>query len=169
MELNWRLSFEWHPYFASSKVYRDLSQYGDYPKRSRILGRARLNGRASLHLVPALIEYLSTGDKWCLITPESNYERWRFMTNFTYILDNDYYRGSNVGELKKVKFFGIDRRLNLSLTAFHVIKRSKYSAVFAEASYFGSDPYNIYFNESLWQFRFGFAFGFFDQPEKADQ
>jgi hypothetical protein len=168
MELNWRLSMEWHPYVLSNQVFRDVSNFGNYASGAHMLGRARLNGRASLHLLPKLIEYISSGEKWCLISPETNYERWRFMLNFSYIMDSHFYRGATVYELHKIDPLGMYRRLNLALTAFHIIKRSKYAAVFAEAAYNGSDPYNIYFNDSLWQFKFGLAFGFFDQPNQED-
>jgi hypothetical protein len=169
MQLNWRISLEWHPYALSNEVFRDLSQLGGYPKHSRMIGRMRLNGRVSLHLIPSLIEFIGGKDEWCLITPAANYERWRFMTNFSYTLDQDYYRGSTISSIEKINSFNASRRLNLSVSAYYVLKRSKYAALFAETGYYGSDPYNIYFNDSLWQVKFGFAFGFFDQPQEPDR
>mgnify|MGYP002713094106 CR=1 FL=1 len=169
VELNWRVSFEWHPYKISNEVFRDLSQLGPYPERSRMLGRTRLNARASVHLVPKLIEYLSNGKQWCLITPGQAYERWRFMLDFSYILDNNYFRGPNINELEKVGPLGLNRRLNLTGSVYHVLKRSKYVAAFAKGGYIGNDRYNIYFNQSLWELKFGLAFGFFNQPEQQDR
>lgn len=168
MQLNWRVSLEWHPYGLSSSTFRDMSAFGDYPSRSRMIPRTRLNGRASLHFIPMLVEYITGSDRWCLVSPAAHYERWRFMGSFSYALDPDYYRGTRISDLENVGYFDLNRRLNLSFAAYHVLKRSKYAAAFAEVGYMGSDPYNIYFNDSLWQIRFGLAFGFFDQPQDND-
>ncbi len=170
---NWRVSWENHPFSLSNPEFRDLSDYNTrynmtFPEKSRMIGRNRLNARFSVQMIPKLIEYIVDKDKWCLITPEASYERWRFMADFSYILDRDYYRGPDMLSLEKVGFFGVNRRFNAWFTAFHVLKRSQFTALFAEVGYSGSDRYNIYFNQSLWQIRYGVAFGFFDQHSAVE-
>lgn len=77
-------------------------------------------------------------------------------------------RGSTLN-LEKVKAFDMSKRLNLWLTTYYVIGFSKHAALFSQVGYFGSDNYNIYFNQSIWNIRLGLTFGFFEQPEAPDK
>ncbi|MFT3750649.1 MAG: hypothetical protein QM768_20225 [Agriterribacter sp.] len=157
-EFYWKLSYEWHPKFLSNEVFDQL----------RIYGRKRINIRTAFITLPTLLEVLDDGRQWCKLVPEKKYERWRFTGNLNYILDRVYYRGEDMASLQKISQFNLQRRLNLWLTAYRIIRPSKNAAVFAQAGYFGSDNYNIFFNESFWHFKIGLAFGFFDQPDQPD-
>ncbi len=156
-ELFWKLSYEYHPKSLSNTVFDSL----------RIYGRHRLNIRAGLLFLPKLWELVRDGNKWCSLFSSKKYERWRFTMNMSYIMDKDYYRG-DLNNLEKIKPFNLKRRLNILLSSYMVMGRTGFAAAFAQAGYFGSDNYNIYFNDSFWHFKVGLAFTFFDQPSEKD-
>ncbi|WP_460672767.1 hypothetical protein [Larkinella ripae] len=153
----YKLSYEWHPRKFSNAVFDSL----------RMMGRHRINVRAGLLAMPRLWTLLGDQNKWCSVAPERNAEQWRLTANLNYILDGNYYRGNTLNR-EKVGPFNAKRRLNLWLTLYRVLGQSKHAALFAQAGYYGSDNYNIYFNQSLWHFKVGFAFAFFDQREEPD-
>lgn len=157
-EFYWKLSYEYHPDALSNKIFDSL----------QMLGHNRLNLRFGLLFVPTLLEVLGDGNVWCTIVPQRRYERWRITGNISYILDGQYYRGDDVQKMQKINFFNFNRRLNFSLSGFRVIGHSGNAAFFGQVGYYGSDPYNIYFNQSLWVFKLGLAFAFFDQPDEKD-
>jgi hypothetical protein len=70
--------------------------------------------------------------------------------------------------LEDVKFLDAGKRLNVWVTAYWIMPQTRSSALFAQAGYYGSDNYNIYFAQSLWQFRFGLAFGVFNDSVEKD-
>ncbi|HEU5293086.1 MAG TPA: hypothetical protein VFU05_20715 [Cyclobacteriaceae bacterium] len=157
-ELYWKVSYELHPRKASNQVFDSLSIYG----------RHRLNLNVGLSLMPRLWEFIGDGKTWWDVSNEANYERWRFTLNANYIMDGDYASGNTLNP-EQVKQFDLSRRLNLWLTAYWVIGFSQHAALFTQVGYYGSDNYNIYFNQSLWNFKLGIAFGFFDQQELPDK
>jgi len=156
-ELHWRVGYEFHPKVVSNPVFDSLDMYG----------RHRLNISLSYLRLPKFWSFIGDNDEWCSIGPERNYEKWRHTLNISYILDNKYKRGNYLNP-EVVSYFNLKRRLNISYTLYYVIGRSRFSALFAQVSYFGTDNYNIYFNNSLTSIRIGVAFGFFDQPHKSD-
>src|SRR5690606_26833618 len=109
------------------------------------------------------IKFIGDGTLWCKVAPEQTYERWRHILNGSFALDKNYYRGE-ISSLRKVSFFDLSKRLNINYTCYYMIGESKYSALFAQIGYFGSDDYNIYFNESYFNLRTGIAFAFFNHP-----
>lgn len=153
----WRLGYELHPESLTNKAFDSLGIYGLH----------RINFNWTTLYIPKLWELVKDGKKWCSLVPEKEYERWRFTGNLTYIADSRYYRGS-ILNLEKVAQFNLKKRLNIELTAYRTFRTLKYLAAFAQVGYKGSDNYNIYFNQSAWTFKTGFAFGFFDQPEDKD-
>lgn len=156
-EFYWRLGYEWHPKSLSNEVFDSL----------RIMGRHRLNVRTALLFVPTMVEYIGDGTVWCNVVPKRRFERVRLTGNINYILDQPYYRG-DLKNLKKVDFLNASRRLNMWVSAYWVLGRMGSAALFGQVGYWGSDNYNIYFNQSLWQFKVGLAFAFFDQPDEED-
>ena len=157
-ELYWRLGYEFHPWNLSNEVFRDLAIYGRY----------RLNLTVGHSLLPSLWEFIGDGEKWCDVFNSTKYEQWRFTFNSNYILDRVYNTG-NAYALEKVNFLDASKRLNLWLTAYRVIRETQNAALFMQAGYYGSDNYNIYFTQSMWQFRFGLAFGAFNRPNYPDK
>ncbi len=157
-EIFWKAGYELHPQKISSQAFDSLSIYG----------RHRLNLTLGLSLSPGLTEFIGDGTHWWDVVEESNYERWRFTIDVNYILDGDY-RSGNTLNPEAIPFFNATKRLNLWATAYWIMGASRHSALFAQFGYYGSDNYNIYFNQSIWNFRFGLAFGFFDQPDTPDK
>jgi hypothetical protein len=155
----WKLSYELHPKSLSNTVFDSLG----------MMGRNRINIRTGLRFIPTMTEWIGDGKQWCNIAPEKGYERWRLTANLSYILDDVYNRGDDINHLEKINLLNASRRLNFSLSAYRVIGHSGNAAGFVQAAYLGSDPYNIYFNQSLWQFKIGLAFAFFDQPDEEDR
>jgi hypothetical protein len=76
-----------------------------------------------------------------------------------FVLNSTLITGPRTRGLDKFK-----KRLNLEGNYYKRIPTSPNAAVFASAGYYGSDPYNIYFENSYFYFRFGLALGFFVYP-----
>lgn len=157
-EFYWKLSYEWHPKALSNDVFDSL----------QMMGRHRLNLRTALLFIPQMAEYIGDGTLWCNVVPEERFERLRLTGNINYVLDQPYYRG-DLDNLEKVDFLNVNRRLNLWISAYWVLGRMGSAALFGQVGYWASDNYNIYFNQSLWQFKVGLAFAFFDQPDEDDR
>lgn len=154
-EFFWKLSYEWHPKFISNKVFDSL----------RIYGRYRLNAKFGLKNIPGFIEVIGDGSKFCSMGTNNLYEKWRLTLDANFILDPVYYRGQDLDALKKIQTHDISKRLNIWASIYYILGRTKYASIFAQAGYFGSDNYNIYFNDNLWHLKAGISFAFFDQPD----
>jgi hypothetical protein len=156
-EMYWRLGYEFHPAKLSNQVFDSLSIYGRY----------RVNITLGWRILPTLSEFIGNGKEWCQVMSERKFERWRYTLNINYILDGDYKTGPS-DALEDVKFLDASKRLNLWATAYWIMPQTRSSALFVQAGYYGSDNYNIYFAQSLWQFRFGLAFGVFNDSVEKD-
>lgn len=154
-ELYWKVGYEWHPEQLTNSVFDNLDIYGRY----------RLNINMSYLIKSTLWRPIFLGEKIYSFIPEKPYEKWRHTLNISYILDRNYKRGNYLAP-EEVKFFNMKRRLNVNYTIYYVIGRSQNAALFAQFGYQGSDDYNIYFNNSYTNIRFGIAFAFFDQPDE---
>jgi hypothetical protein len=161
----WGKKVDWYYKVGYEEHFKGLTNA--YFLKKNMYGRHRLNAYGGAMFMSEIRDYITDKQQnsyqFCSWGPSETIERWRLTWNMNYILDSEYYRGETVTTLNKVKVNDIKKRLNLWLTAYHIIGRSKFAAIFAQAGYFGSDNYNIYFNESLFHFKLGFAFGFFDQ------
>lgn len=153
----WRVGYEFHPQSLSNEIFDYYSIYGRY----------RLNLNAGYSILPTFWEFIGDGNKWCDVTREEPFEHWRFTFNLNYILDSDYMHG-NVNQLVKVPAFDA-KRLNVWLTSYWILRSSNSTALFTQVGWYGSDNYNIYFNQSMFQIRGGLAFAFFDMPSKPDK
>lgn len=85
-------------------------------------------------------------------------ETWRAVLNATYINGD-----------RDLGLSPIDNRLNIDLSIYRRIPSSPNTAVFTTVGYYGSDPYNIYYDQRYFYFRFGLAMGFFVSPLKGDE
>jgi len=155
----WRAGFEYHPWetWGTNTVFRDY----------KIYGRHRLQLRGGLIIAPFWKEYAFTSkDEWRELygdnEPYRRKELFRFTANLEYILDNEYYVGENVNNLTKANFFDPSKRLNLHLTMYWRVPGTPMAALFARTSYIGSDNYNVYFQKSYFEARFGIGLNFFD-------
>ena len=156
--LYWKLSYELHPRgFTNEKFYK----YNLY-------GRNRLNIQLGYLINPKIrhLTYSKQRNKW--IPMEKTYmsrEVRRIVLNCSYILDGVYNTGTTTA-LKPIGFFDISKRFNTDITWYERIGTTNDFAIFMRVGYYGSDPYNIYFQESLFIARVGIAFGVFMAGEK---
>jgi hypothetical protein len=146
----WSGNYEYHPKTLSNKVLA----------AQKVYGRHRLNAQGGYIIAPKYRDliYSEERDRY-YAKPFQPIERRRFIANLSYILDGNY-RHIADNKIQGTTYFH-PRRLNLDVAYYEKITRTPYAAAFVQAGYWGSDPYNIYFAQSLFFARFGLAFGFF--------
>ena len=93
-----------------------------------------------------------------LYQPEKR-ERFRVWVDMDYIWDVPYRTGP-LQALQNVPIYNITKRLNITLTASYRIWGTPFAGLFAQVGYYGSDPYNVYFQQSLFFIRAGISAGF---------
>jgi hypothetical protein len=156
----WRLGFEWHERkHMTNESFRKYNLYG----------RNRINFQLGYSKIPTYVDIIlnSSGTAYYAVTPSQSKESWRLIFNANYIADFTYNTG-NENFQKKVGVLNFAKRLNIYGTAYRRIPGAPYAAIFFEAGYYGSDPYNIYFQQSFWQARAGLALAFFKYPKSGD-
>lgn len=137
--LSWKSGIEWHPIYFSNQKLHQTGLYGG----NRFFATFLLQKmKVAKHVLFAS-------------------ERSRWMLNFEYITDLSYYTGNN--KLRSViPFWEAKKRLNSYLTYYKKLLNAANFSFFAQVGYFGSDNYNIYFQQSTFIARFGLAFGQFN-------
>jgi hypothetical protein len=140
--VSWKSGYEWHPvYFANQKLHK-TGLYGGNRVFLTVLFQKNKIANLNQQATP--------------IHSESS----RWMMNFEYITDLSYYSGNN--KIRAIiPFWVTKKRLNLSLTYYKKLLKSDNFSFFAQVGYFGSDNYNIYFQQSAFIARTGVAFGQF--------
>ncbi|MBS1622634.1 MAG: hypothetical protein JST83_01345 [Bacteroidetes bacterium] len=93
-----------------------------------------------------------------LYAPERR-ERFRIWADMEYIWDAPYRTGP-LGDLRTVPIYDITKRLNISVTGSFRIWGTPFAGIFFQVGYYGSDPYNVYFQQSLFVVRAGISGGF---------
>ncbi|MBP6390249.1 MAG: hypothetical protein KA352_05100 [Flavobacteriales bacterium] len=100
--------------------------------------------------------------------PMAPQERFRFEARMSMILDApaDYQRGP-YADPRPIAWSDLGKRMNLYGTLYYRFPHVPTTAAFAQVGYFGSDPYNAYFQESQFFWRIGIGMGFFvdDDPD----
>ncbi len=86
-------------------------------------------------------------------------ERFRIWADMEYIWDAPYRTGP-LGDLRTVPIYDITKRLNISVTGSFRIWGTPFAGMFFQVGYYGSDPYNVYFQQSLFVVRAGISGGF---------
>ena len=144
--LYWKLGFEWHPkYFANQKFHL-----------TKLFGGNRI-----------FAQFTFLQNNCCSLKSQNNVirpynvESFRIQFNLEYITDLSYYKG-NLKRSSKIKFLTIEKRLNASCTFYKKIRFLSNLALFGQIAYFGSDNYNIYFQQSMIVARVGLAVGLFE-------
>jgi hypothetical protein len=155
----WKAAFELHPKFSTAEKF---SRYNLY-------GRKRLNLQFGYIFNPSSkhVTRSRKSDAW--IPLEKNYhsrEVRRLVINLSYILDGKYNISPFVRQTEFASMFNIEKRLNIDFTWYERIGTVSDYAIFVRLGYYGSDPYNIYFRESIYVARIGLAFGNFAYGEK---
>jgi len=147
----WRLGYEHHPKITE-RITTNLA-FDQYD----LLGRNLLRFQAGFISCPKTKEYAlhKNGEKVLLNSYEAK-ERWRLVFNASYISDRKLNSGS-IYDLKPIPLGNLGKRVNLDLTFYKKTKGSKHAAWFAQVGYYGSDPYNLYFQQSVLFYRIGLA------------
>lgn len=145
-----RAGYEWHPKKLSNADFQKFHMYG----------RHRVNLNLSGIYSPSVRDII-LGEDGSYYSDETfrDKETWRLTMNSTYIVDRNYNRG-DLRYLYDVPALSMER-FNVSATIYKTLPRNSNAAVFVQFNHFGSDPYNIYFNQRMVEGRFGLAFGFF--------
>lgn len=146
----WSANYEFHPRPLSSPAFR----------WRKIYARRRLNLQYGHIFTPMVRDMVYSAKTDSYYTDNFRpVERRRFLLNVSYAVDAELNRIQG-NKIHPVRFFDT-RRLNAELSFYEKLMRTPYASVFAQAGYYGSDPYNIYFPQDLFFFRVGLAFGFF--------
>jgi hypothetical protein len=155
----YKVGFEYHPDFLSNM---DIGKY-------HIYGHNRVNIQFGLLFMKIYDEFVNNkeGTKTYQVAKNVIKERWRFVGNISYITDRTYNSGSNFNSLKSESLWSL-KRINAYVTGFYVIPESVNAAAFVQVGYWGSDTYNMYFQQSIVHVRFGLAFAFFKYPKSGD-
>ncbi len=152
-EFNWRVGYEYHPSSLTLSILNRLNIYG----------RNRCNLYLTWSHKRKLAKYISNEEQWYQFEQEKSYERWRHSLNVSYIADKNYARGELTNKTQDMEWFRFDRRLNFDYSLYFIPKNWQSLAFFTQVGYFGSDYYNIYFNDSYLGVRVGLAFAFFEK------
>ena len=92
-------------------------------------------------------------------------ERFRIYLDMAYIWDVPYRTGP-LQNLQNVPIYDITKRLNIALTGSFRIWGTPFAGLCAQVGYYGSDPYNVYFQQSLFFIRAGLSAGFLNYKNK---
>ena len=147
----WKLGYEHHPKITERITTNlALDQYD-------LLGRNLIRFQAGFINCPKTKEYAfqQDGTKVLIDSYEAK-ERWRLVSNASYISDRKLNSGP-ITDLKPVGLGNLGKRVNLDLTFYKKAYGSKHAAWFAQVGYYGSDPYNMYFQQSVLFYRIGLA------------
>jgi hypothetical protein len=156
----WNGSFQLSP---KSSLVPDMTNYHLY-------GQYRTTGEIGFIWAPYYQDYVLSRDKKTK-TPVNRPVRkeiFRVYANFTYIWDYDLNTGS-IYDLSRAKIYDITKRLNATVTFSARIPGVSFAGLFLQAGYYGSDPYNVYFEESMLFLRAGLSMGFFSFDLNPDK
>lgn len=154
----WKMSFEFHEKEAlTSKAFLQYNLYG----------RNRIKGEFGWLLTPLYRDLIKSGNKYIAVTKTEQKEKFRLILNFSYITDVQYSIG-DMNSQERMSYGRFDKRLNLYATLHYRMPGAPHAGLFLQAGYWGSDDYNIYFQQSLVHIRGGISIGFFKYPTKGD-
>lgn len=134
-----------------------------------IYGRHRINLNAGWIKLPdlRLLWYMPRTKQLYPVELYHHTEGMRVTFNASYILDHNYSSGP-ISQLERIKGFNLGKRLNVCATVYGKIRSTPYSYVFVQAGYYGSDPYSVYFQQSIGFVRAGIAAGFYTEDNLRD-
>ncbi len=155
----WKLAYEYHPRSFTTEKYM----------RYHLYGRKRLNIQLG-HIVNPVarpVVYSRSRERWIPLEKEyHSREIRRLVVNFSYILDGRYNVSRYVPVYQEAPLWAVGKRMNIDFTWYERLGTTSDFAVFMRVGYYGSDPYNVYFQESLYVARIGISFGNFVFGEK---
>jgi hypothetical protein len=104
--------------------------------------------------------YANETSKSQILTRFTEIEKFKATLKFAYIMDKTI----NFGPFEKwqpITMGNLSKRLNAVASFYYHPKKIQYVGFFVQAGYYGSDPYNAYFQQSLWFYKIGFSTGRF--------
>lgn len=154
-----RAGVEWHePSAVTNQEFRKYTLYGQ--------NRLNIQGGYAFYAITRDIIFSGKDSCYHAVTPAQTKERVRLVGNINYILD-EFYATGNRAESNRLPMLHA-RRLNIYATAYYRIPGAPHAAAFLQLGYWGSDNYNMYFQQSLVHLRFGLALAFFRYPKSGD-
>jgi hypothetical protein len=139
-------------------------------RQYHIYGYYRTTAQAGFIWAPYYQDYVrNRGTK--LKTPVGALVRkeiFRVYATFDYIWDEGFNTGS-IYNLSRVKIYDITKRMNAVVTFSARIPGTAFLGLFAQGGYFASDPYNVYFEETMAFFRVGLSVGYFINDMNPDR
>jgi len=156
----WNGSFQLSP---KSSLDPDMTKYHLY-------GQYRTTGEIGFIWAPYYQDYIVSRDKKIKtpINSPARKEIFRLYANLTYIWDYDFNTGS-IYNLQPVKMYDITKRLNISVTFSARVPGTSFAGLFLQGGYYGQDPYNVYFQQSVLFIRAGISMGFFSFDINRDK
>lgn len=156
----WKGSFQLSP---KSSLPVDMNTYHLY-------GKYRTKGEFGFIWAPYYQDYVISRDKKVRtpVNAPTRKELFRVYANFTYIWDADLNTGS-IYNLQRAKVYDISKRLNIAVTFSARIPGTSFAGLFLQGGYYGQDPYNVYFQQSVLFLRAGISMGFFSFDMNADK
>lgn len=147
----WRAGYEYHPYITER--IRSNPVYDQYD----LLGKNILRLQMGFISCPKTTEYgIDRQGNFSLIESHEARERWRVVFNARYIADRKLNTGS-IYDLQPVGLGNLGRRMNVDLTFYKKTYGNEFAAWFGQVGFYGSDPYNVYFQQSVLFYRIGIA------------
>jgi hypothetical protein len=130
--------------------------------RYQLYGLNRLNINFGWRQSNTFQEYYYSNEtpKPQILTRFTEVEKFKATLKFAYIMDKTI----NFGPFEKwqpITMGDFSKRLNAVASFYYHPKKIQYVGLFAQAGYYGSDPYNSYFQQSLWFYKIGFSTGRF--------
>jgi hypothetical protein len=132
--------------------------------RYDLFGMHRLNlnlGNRKSNVLQAK-KYSSETQKYYAIEPAKDVEKFKTTLRISYILDKKYNWGP-MENWQPVKQNNLSKRLNCVASFFYHPTKLRYIGLFAQGGYYGSDPYNAYFQQSMWFYKVGISTGVFER------
>ena len=151
--VSWHIGYEYHPESLTTLGLKDYDLYG----------RHRINIRGNLIKIASFNRYLFLPEEGLerMFESSDEEEKWRLSLNITYIADGTYNLGDERSQTQ-VKQGDLKNRMNIFLTTYRPFRGTPYTALFLQGGYYGSDPYNVYFQYRMWYIRGGIALHFFN-------
>ncbi len=151
----WRLGYEYHPYITER--IRSNPQYDRYD----LLGKNIVRLQLGYIRYAQIKEYaLYPQGHRQLLAQHRARERWRALFNLSYISDRELNTGP-IDDLEPVALGNLGKRVNVDFTLYLKTYGNKHAAWFFQTGYHGSDPYNLYFQQSVLFYRIGIAWSSF--------
>jgi hypothetical protein len=147
----WKAAFTFYPPAFIDSVLYVRSMYGKYRTEVQLgwiyapVYQEGIRGRHDSRFIP-------------MYKPEKK-ERFRVYLDMEYIWDLPYRTGPLQSQ-QNVAIYDITKRLNITITGSYRIWGTPFAGLFAQIGYYGSDPYNVYFQQSMFFVRAGLSTGF---------